>query len=489
MNVTVDATPAARSGLGHHGAMNPDNVHRFLADFEAAFAPLAAAASPAVELSGEGALPSVFAVTDFAAASVACAGRAASRLAARLGSEPPAAVSVDARLASLWYVVSLAPDGWERAGMWDSVAGIYTTDDGFIRLHTNAPHHKERALSVLGVGDDRHAVAAAVSRWRADALETAVVAAGGCAAALRTESEWAAHPQGSAVAAEPLVDLTVTGSGGPRGADASVERPLAGVRVLDLTRVLAGPVATRFLAGLGADVIRIDPPWWHEPPVESEVTLGKRCARLDLRNEADLGHLRLLLADADIFVHGYRSDALAGLGLGEDVRHELAPGLVDVSLDAYGWTGPWRTRRGFDSLVQLSSGLAAAPMAIAGAEGPMPLPAQALDHATGYLMAAAAVGGWERRLASGLGTRARLSLARTARALADGPRTALDTSLEPAGPDDYQREPEATSWGPGRRLRAPMTAGVTELRWERPATALGTAGDRPQWDNGALRPF
>ncbi|MEL7155028.1 MAG: CoA transferase [Actinomycetota bacterium] len=462
--------------------MHPDHVHRFLAAFEAPLAPVMGDGDRApVELTGSGALPSVFAVTDFATASVACAGRAAARLAGDLGSGPPPTVAVDARLASWWYLTSLQPEGWERGGMWDSVAGIYPAEDGHVRLHTNAPHHKARALAVLGVDDDRQAVARAVGRWSADALETAVVGAGGCAAALRGGGEWAAHPQGAAVAAEPLIHWEPTEAGRDLAPVARPARPLAGVRVLDLTRVLAGPVATRFLAGLGADVIRVDPPWWSEPAVESEVTLGKRCARLDLRDGDDLDHLRALLADADLFVHGYRSDALDRLGLGPEVRRELAPGLVDVSLDAYGWTGPWRARRGFDSLVQLSSGLAFEPMEIAGATEPTPLPAQALDHATGYLMAAAAIHGWANRLSSGRGSRARLSLARTARALADGPRTSMDTSVAPLAPEDFVPELEQTSWGPGRRLRPPVAAGPTVLHWGRPATALGTAGARVGW--------
>ena len=260
-----------------------------------------------------------------------------------------------------------------------------------------------------------------VQTYSATELETAVVVAGGAAAAMRSIEEWEAHPQGRAVASEPLVAWSVASDASATQERPTIdrprrERPLAGVRVLDLTRVLAGPVATRFLAGLGADVLRIDPPTWDEPGVVPDVTLGKRCARLDLRRPADVDQFVTLLASADVLVHGYRPGALAGLGFDHARLHAVRPGLVDVALDAYGWSGPWAGRRGFDSLVQMSSGIADAGRRVAGAERPTPLPVQALDHATGYLMAAAALRGLTVRRRDMTGSSARVSLARTARA-------------------------------------------------------------------------
>jgi crotonobetainyl-CoA:carnitine CoA-transferase CaiB-like acyl-CoA transferase len=133
-------------------------------------------------------------------------------------------------------------------------------------------------------------------------------------------------------------------------------------------------VATRFLAGLGAEVLRVDPPGWEEPSLEPEVTLGKRCARLDLRGSEGRARLRALLKAADIIVHGYRPDALESLGFGVAERRMLRPGLVDVSLSAYGWSGPWALRRGFDSLVQMSSGIAHEGARTVGSPRPRPLP-------------------------------------------------------------------------------------------------------------------
>jgi hypothetical protein len=429
---------------------------------------------------GAGALPSVFPVTDLAAAAIGAAGLAAADLiASRHGQSPN--VRVDRRLASFWFGLSVRPQGWQLPPAWDAVAGDYAAADGWIRLHTNAPHHRAAALSVLGVPAERAQVASAVARWKKTDLEAAVVAARGCAAAMNTPAEWAEHPQGRAVNAEPLVRID---AGLPASAPAwtvPAERPLRGIRVLDLTRVLAGPVATRFLAGLGADVLRIDPPDWQEPSLECEMTLGKRTARLDLRTPDGRSAFERLLSGADVLVHGYRSDALSGLGFGAAERQAIRPGLVDVSLDAYGWTGPWAARRGFDSLVQMSSGIASEGMRVLGKDRPHPLPVQALDQACGYLMAAAAVAGLKRRLDTGHGSASRTSLARMA-ALLVGHRQAPDTPpLAPETTADLSDGIEATVWGPARRIAAPVAIAGAPLSWAgRPPGPLGAA--EPVWN-------
>jgi hypothetical protein len=431
--------------------------------------------SPDILLPAGGSLPSVFAVSDLAQASVAAAGAALARL---VGLEEASApdVLVDRDLASAWFGYSLRPEGWSLPSPWEALSGDYATADGWIKLHTNAPHHRGAALSVLGVDQDRDAVAAAVCGWEATALEAAVVAAGGAAAALRSAGEWDGHPQGRAVAAEPLLEVGSTSTAPTAGTRGPDDRPLAGVRVLDLTRVLAGPVATRLLAGWGADVLRIDPPWWDEPAVVPEVTLGKRCARVDLATPAGRDRFLDLLASADVLVHGYRADALEGLGLGPDVRDDARPGLVDVSLDAYGWTGPWSTRRGFDSLVQMSSGIAHAGMVTTGADRPVSLPVQALDHATGYLLAAAALTGLARRRAEGTGSRWRTSLARMARLLVDvGSGGGLvGDGIDPEAPRPADPV-EHTVWGDVRRIPPPVTVAGAPLHWSLPAGPLGTS--------------
>jgi crotonobetainyl-CoA:carnitine CoA-transferase CaiB-like acyl-CoA transferase len=238
-------------------------------------------------------------------------------------------------------------------------------------------------------------------------------------------------------------------------------------KVLDLTRVIAGPVATRFLAGLGADVLRIDPPDWNEPAVSPEMTLGKRSARANFHDAGGIRKLGLLIAEADVIVHGYRADALERLGLGDDAIRELNPGIVDVAIDAYGWSGPWRNRRGFDSLVQMSSG-------IAFGDPPSPLPVQALDHATGYLAAAAVIEGLRRRRETGQGSTARLSLARTALAL---PLAVVEPRLSSLS--RHETHPQETPWGPAELLASPLTIDGRLLHWDKPPRDLGA--DKPVW--------
>ena len=278
---------------------------------------------------------------------------------------------------------------------------------------------------------------------------------------------------------EPLIATRTTRDRCSPARSLTPHRPLAGVRILDLTRVLAGPVATRFLSGLGADVLRIDPPDWDEPGVIPDVALGKRCTRLDLHDPRDRAVLLELLRDADVLVHGYRSDALDRLELGAELRRQIRPGLVDIALDAYGWSGPWRTRRGFDSLVQMSTGIAEEGMRTLSKDQPAPLPVQAIDHATGYLLAAATLRGLTERARTSRGFEARASLARTAQSLIGGPRRDGSGDLGVPAEDDWSEDLEPTAFGTARRLKSPVTIDDEPLRWDRPAARLGSSA--PVW--------
>jgi len=429
-------------------------------------------------LTEAGALPSTFAVTDLACASLGAAGQAVAQLIQQQTGRLPG-VSVDRRLASFWFSSSIRPVGWETPPLWDPVAGDYASADGWIRLHTNAPHHRAAAERVLGKAADRSEMAAYVAKWKAAELEQAIVDEGGCAAQMRSWQAWQSHPQGLAVNAEALVQRQTYQTTPDKAWLGSVARPLAGLKVLDLTRVLAGPVASRFLAGLGADVLRIDSPSWNEPGVVPEMTLGKRCARLDLKSAEGRRIFASLLQDTDILFHGYRADALEQLGYTASALQTLAPGLIDVSLNAYGWSGPWRNRRGFDSLVQMSSGIAAAGMAWKQADKPVPLPLQALDHATGYLMAASALQALSERLKSGRGGSARLSLARTAKLLVEAGQVPEQPALRAEEASDQGLVVEQTAWGPAHRLLAPVTISGTPLQWDLAAGELGS--HRAQW--------
>ena len=429
-----------------------------------------------LHINGAGNLPSYYPVTPLITASVALSGMALSRLLAlRHGGHET--VTVDRRLASLWCKTSISPEGWEIPPAWDSLAGDYATADGWIRLHTNAPAHRKVVETLLGKAQSREALAQRVIMWKKAELEQALVQAGGCAAQMLSPDQWQQHIQGKSLHNEPLFQRSLTPAAMLPQWALSREKPLAGIKVLDLTRIIAGPVATRFLAGLGADVLRIDPFGWDETSQEADVTLGKHCARLNLHNPQDRHRFEELLRDADVIVHGYRAGALHKLGYGSEQRRAIAPGLVDVCLNAYGWSGPWRERRGFDSLVQMSCGIAEQGMKLSGSNKPVPLPVQALDHTTGYLMAAAVLQGLAQRVETGQGSEFRLSLARTARELMEnGASAASDESLiGSAEQADFSTEAEITVWGNARRLLAPVWLENTSLQWDLPASPLGSS--------------
>jgi hypothetical protein len=393
-------------------------------------------------------LPSHFDVTGLATASVAAATVAAAEFLAVRSDRRPLPVTVDSRQACAAFAAEglFTPVGWERPDIWDPIAGNYRARDGWIRLHTNYAYHRSAVERLLGA-DDRETVRAAVAEWEAGDLETAIVKAGGCAAVMRTREDWLAAPAGAATADAPLAAVTdrpvpdgaaVAGlaAGGRRagGGTGAGGLPYSGVRVLDLTRVIAGPVGTRFLAAYGADVLRIDPPGFAEvPALLPETTAGKQTAALDLTTAAGRAAFESLVATADVLVSGLRADALTRLGYDDAALAALNPALIVASLDAYGWVGPWRDRRGFDSLVQMSSGIAAAGAAAAGADHPVPLPVQALDHACGYLMAAAVGRALTRRRTESVVSRIRFSLIGTANLLWSLPRPAEQPPMPKPG--------------------------------------------------------
>ncbi len=428
-------------------------------------------------------LPAAFDVTGLAAATVGAATLATAELLAARRREPIRPVHVDRRAASAAFLseVLFAPRGWRRPPAWDPLAGNYPASDGWIRLHTNYRTHRAAVERVIGPVADRAATASAVASWPAHELQEAVVAAGGCAAAMNDREQWLASPAGASTATEPIVRQEVRPGAASRELPALPEggAPLAGVRVLDLTRVIAGPVCTRFLAAYGAQVLRIDPPGFEEvAALVPDTSAGKRCAALDLHRPADRAVFDTLLGRAHVLVTGLRPGAMERLGYDPDHLHERHPHLVTASLNAYGWSGPWSGRRGFDSLVQMSSGIAAAGSAARGEDRPVPLPAQALDHGTGYLLAAAICRALTRRVGTGGGTGIRASLVGTANLLTAHPAPG---GLAAPAPDfrDDDTEPVDTAWGPARRVPVPGSIAGVEPRWSVGAGPLGRHA--PDW--------
>ncbi|MFI8291212.1 hypothetical protein EAO71_10060 [Streptomyces sp. ms191] len=393
-------------------------------------------------------------VMDLARATVAVAGLAAVE---RQGGA--ARVRVDDAAVATAFVSErhLRVDG--RAPVsFAPLSRFWRAADGWVRTHANYPHHRAALLAALGVdGESAEAVAAAIAERPAVEVETAVYAAGGLAVALRTPREWAAHPQGREVAARPLLTAERLDDAAPVR-DRRDGRPL---RVLDLTRVIAGPVATRTLALLGADVLRIDPPHRPElPDQHTDTDIGKRTAALDLARPSDRRTLDELLDSADVLVTGYRPGALERFGL-----HR--PGLVVARLSAWGDYGPWGERRGFDSLVQVASGIAVTE---GSPEQPGALPAQALDHGSGYLLAAAVLRSLTEQDRDG-GTRlVRLALAQTGHWLSTAlpryePERHLAERDSPLGRLRYALSPVAYDGGPADWSRPPGLAGADAPEW------------------------
>ncbi|MBN3929826.1 CoA transferase [Streptomyces verrucosisporus] len=442
-----------------------------------------------------GVLPARLPVRELARSTVAVCALAAAEFEARRTGRAVPGVGVDDGAVATAFVSErhLRIDG-RAPSTFAPLSRFWRTDGGWLRTHANYPHHRARLLSALGVpdtgGDEAlvAAVAGVLAERRAEEVEEAVYAAGGLAVAVRTPGRWSAHPQGAAVARLPLLGLErlddapalpppSAGSGPGSGS-------CAGLRVLDLTRVIAGPVATRTLALLGADVLRIDSPRLPESAdAHADTGFGKRSALLDLASRSGRASFEELLGKAHVVVTGYRPGALDRFGLSAGELAGRRPGVAVAELSAWGGpgVGPWGGRRGFDSLVQAASGIAVTE---GGPDGdPGVLPAQALDHGTGYLLAAAVLRSLTDQRDGGGSRHVRLALARTAHWL----QHELEGAKGPGEPEEVREPYDPADWldetgGPLGRLRhavSPVAYDGGPEGWSRPPGRPG--GDEPVW--------
>ena len=380
-----------------------------------------------------------------------------------------------------------APLSTER----NTVMGVYPAMNGrWSYLHCNFPNHRAAALGVLGVPEDREAVRKAVALWDALELEEAIIAANGAGGMVRTMKEWAQHPQAAAVASLPLMEIIKIGDSQPENLPDG-DRPLSGVRVLDLTRVLAGSTCARTLAEHGADVLKITGP--HLPNIgyqEYDTGHGKLSAHLDLREEKDLETLRGLVREADVFSQGYRPGTLGKRGLSPEALAQLRPGIVYVSLSAFGHVGPWASRRGFDTVVQTVSGITSRQGELfpGAAPGPQFYPVSAIDYLTGYLMAFGALVALARRTREGGSWLVRISLAQVGRWLigrGEVPDPELKEVPQEFTPAELKRWSITSDTPVGRlhHLGPVVRLSATPPRWARPAVPLGH--NQPVWPERA----
>ena len=427
-------------------------------------------------------LPSSFAVGTAAQVSIAAAALAAATLHQEAGGKAQT-VSVDMRHAATEF----HSEHWMRVNgnppppVWDKIAGVYPTADGYVRLHTNMPHHRDGVLKILGCAYDREAVGKALAGWQAVAFEQACADAQIVGSAYRSFAEWDAHPHGQRVETMPVVSITRIGDA-PVEKLPGGERPLSGLRVLDLTRVIAGPVCGRTLAAHGADVLLVlSPNLPNVGDLAIDTGRGKLAAHLELRDAADRDALRGLVQGADIFVQGYRPGGLAAKGFSPEETARLRPGIVHVSLSAYGPVGPWSGKRGFDSLVQTATGINHAEAEAAGESAPKPLPVQALDHASGYLLAFGALAALRRRATEGGSWHVQVSLVRTGHWLRGLGRIegglACPSPTE-AGIAAFMEESDS-GFGRLRTVRHAAILSETPARWVRPSVPPGTHA--PSW--------
>ncbi|MEO1494255.1 MAG: CoA transferase [Pseudomonadota bacterium] len=424
-------------------------------------------------------------IADMATAAQGLVGLSAAALHARRGG-PEQTVTVDRRAASMSMTASayLLVNG-ERATAWDPLTGYFAAADGWVYLHCQFAHLRDRLLAAFGLPNDPDTVRAALAGMPAQKIEDVAAAAGVCAIMRRDRATWQAHPHGRHLAGLPVLQLGRQGcvTDAPyaqRPVGCVRDAPLSGVRVLDLSRVIAGPMIGRTLAEHGADVLRIAGP---ELPFFEGLVIntgfGKRAAHIDLTSDAGREAFASLVRDADVVIDGYRPGALARRGFGPESLRALQPDLIYLTLSAFGETGPWGGRPGFDTYVQGATGLSQD-----GPDGPTRLPCQPLDYLTGYLGAATIMTALRRRLDEGGGWHAELSLARMAMWIwQEADRHGRDPDAPAANPDirdvDELRWEMASEFGVLSALAPAVHLSETPPRWRTPPVPLGTHA--PEW--------
>lgn len=433
-------------------------------------------------------LPTPFKITETGTATLAATGLAAADLwELRTGRKQTVSVDTRQATASLRSGTYMKLDGARVSSDPNQVMGLYPAKNRrWSYLHCNFPNHRAAALKVIGAEENREAVTKAVAQWDALELEEAIIAAKGAGGMVRSIEEWAKHPQGIAVAGLPLMEIIKIGDSKPEPLPPGT-RPMSGIRVLDLTRVIAGPTCARTLAEHGADVLKITGA--HLPSLgrqEYDTGHGKLSAHLDLREEKDKEILRALVKQSDVFSQGYRPGTLSGRGFSPEALAQMRPGIVAVSLCAFSHAGPWASRRGFDTVIQTVSGIVDRQGQVFPGEKPGPqfYPVSAIDFLTGYLMAFGAMNALARRAREGGSWLVRISLAQVGHWLVKHgqvPEADLKLAQKEFTPEEIARWTMTSNTPAGNLLHMGpvMRMSETPTRWNRVTVPLGY--HQPVW--------
>jgi hypothetical protein len=426
-------------------------------------------------------LPSSFAVGAAAQATIAAAALGACEVwHRRTGTRQD--IAVDIRDAAVECTAYHSVDGVVPKA-WDKFSGLYrsggTHTPGWVRIHANFAHHRDGALRLLGFssaeGLEKADVEKALENWSAEDFETAAAEAGMVVSAVRSFAEWDRYPQAAAVASLPLMSIEKIGDAAPLPWPELPPSglPLSGIRILDLTRILAGPVGGRTLAAYGADVMLVNSPSLPNIAAIADTSRGKLSAHIDLTGAAGQRNLRRLVEKAHVFIQGYHPGGIARLGFGPDHVARMRPGAIYASLSAYGHQGPWAERRGFDSLVQTATGFNLAEAEAFGSATPKALPFQILDYASGFLIAFGVAAALLRQASEGGSWHVRVSLAQTAAWLRSLGRVAPDRS-EPRPDFNALTQDYPSGFGKLRAIPHAARFSRTPPRWDRPSMPPGT---------------
>ena len=369
---------------------------------------------------------------------------------------------------------SSGDESWALQRMRQRISTPHPTADGrYFLPHMGLPHLAERVLGVLGCAYELDAVVKAVAGWNALDLENAIAEVRGCGAMIRTSQEWAQHAQGAVLAQKPVIEIIKIADSDPEPLPEWGDRPLSGIRALDLTRILAGPTCARTLAEHGADVLMVtakDLP--QSERFVMDTSHGKRTCFLDLNLPEQKARLLSLIKQADVFSQGYRPGGLARRGFSPEELARQRPGIIYTSMNCYGFDGPFSDRAGWEQLAQSVTGIAAEH----GGDRPTLLPAAACDYTTGYLAAYGTLLALGLRARVGGSWHVRASLCQSGMFIDRQPRVDyVDDNMEiPGAVLDEIVITSHTPYGTMQHLGPVLRMSETRPHWVLPSSPLGS---------------